>query len=72
MALQGVPYIGDSLRDMQAAAAAGCAPHLVCTGRHTDLRGQSDLPPDFPADTRIHADLAACVDHLLGSAGASA
>ena len=70
--LQGVPYIGDSLRDMQAAAAAGCAPHLVCTGRHTDLRGQSDLPPDFPADTRIHADLAACVDHLLGSAGASA
>ena len=70
--LQGVPYIGDSLRDMQAAAAAGCTPHLVCTGRHTDLRGQAELPPGFPADTRIHADLAACVDHLLGSDAASA
>jgi D-glycero-D-manno-heptose 1,7-bisphosphate phosphatase len=63
--LQGVPCIGDSLRDMQAAEAAGCAPHLVCTGRHADLLGQA-LPVDFPAHTRIHADLAACVDHLLG------
>jgi D-glycero-D-manno-heptose 1,7-bisphosphate phosphatase len=63
--LQGVPCIGDSLRDMQAAEAAGCAPHLVCTGRHADLLGQA-LPPGFPAHTRIHADLAACVDHLLG------
>ncbi len=72
VALQGVPYIGDSLRDMQAAAAAGCAPHLVCTGRHSDWRGQTELPPGFPADTRIHADLAACVDHLLGSDAARA
>jgi D-glycero-D-manno-heptose 1,7-bisphosphate phosphatase len=63
--LQGVPCIGDSLRDMQAAEAAGCAPHLVCTGRHADLLGQA-LPVGFPAHTRIHADLAACVDHLLG------
>jgi D-glycero-D-manno-heptose 1,7-bisphosphate phosphatase len=63
--LQGVPCIGDSLRDMQAAEAAGCAPHLVCTGRHADLLGQA-LPAGFPAHTRIHADLAACVDHLLG------
>lgn len=63
--LTGVPCIGDSLRDMQAAEAAGCAPHLVCTGRHPDLLGQP-LPPGFPVDTRVHADLAACVDHLLG------
>jgi D-glycero-D-manno-heptose 1,7-bisphosphate phosphatase len=70
--LRGVPYIGDSLRDMQAAAAAGCAPHLVCTGRHSDLQGQNGLPPEFPADTRVHADLAACVDHLLDAVGASA
>ncbi|MBD8049769.1 D-glycero-beta-D-manno-heptose 1,7-bisphosphate 7-phosphatase [Limnohabitans radicicola] len=65
VSLQGVPCIGDSLRDMQAAEAAGCAPHLVCTGRHADLLGQA-VPPGFPVNTRIHADLAACVDQLLG------
>jgi D-glycero-D-manno-heptose 1,7-bisphosphate phosphatase len=63
--LAGVPYIGDSLRDMQAAAAAGCAPHLVLTGRHAHLVGQTGTPAGFPAGTRVHADLAACVDHLL-------
>ncbi len=66
ISLDGVPCIGDSLRDMQAAEASGCAPHLVCTGRHPDLLGQA-VPADFPAGTRIHADLAACVDHLLGT-----
>ena len=63
--LQGVPYVGDSLRDMQAAQAAGCAPHLVLTGRCADLQGQA-LPPTFPSDTRVHADLSTFVDHLLG------
>jgi D-glycero-D-manno-heptose 1,7-bisphosphate phosphatase len=63
--LVDVPYIGDSLRDMQAAAAASCIPHLVCTGRHADLVGQAEAPAGFPAGTRVHADLSACVDHLL-------
>ena len=63
--LAGVPYVGDSLRDLQAAKAAGCAPHLVLTGRHPDLQDQ-ELPPTFPANTQVHADLAAFVDHLLG------
>ncbi len=63
--LRSVPYVGDSLRDMQAAQAAGCAPHLVLTGRHPDLAAQP-LPPSFPAGTRVHADLSAFVDHLLG------
>ncbi len=66
IALQGVPYIGDSLRDMQAAAAAGCAPHLVCTGRHPEALS-GELPPTFPPGTRVHADLAACVDALLAA-----
>jgi D-glycero-D-manno-heptose 1,7-bisphosphate phosphatase len=65
--LQGVPYVGDSLRDMQAAQAAGCAPNLVLTGRCADLLGQV-LPSNFPADTRVHADLSAFVDHHLGEA----
>ena len=66
VSLAGVPYIGDSLRDMQAAVAAGCTPHLVCTGRHPDLAGQHQAPVGFPAGTCVHADLSACVDHLLG------
>jgi D-glycero-D-manno-heptose 1,7-bisphosphate phosphatase len=64
--LQGVPYVGDSLRDMQAAVAAGCTPHLVCTGRHPEQLGQP-LAPLFPQNTQVHADLAAFVDHLLGA-----
>ena len=65
MDLAGVPYVGDSLRDLQAAQAAGCAPHLVLTGRHAEMQNQA-LPPSFPAHTHVHADLAAFVDHLLG------
>lgn len=66
VSLDGVPCIGDSLRDMQAAEAAGCTPHLVCTGRHAHLLGQV-LSAGFPPGTQVHADLAACTDHLLGS-----
>ena len=66
--LNGVPYVGDSLRDMQAAQAAGCAPHLVLSGRHA-LGDATRLPPEFPAHTRVHADLAAFADHLLGGPG---
>ena len=65
--LKGVPYVGDSLRDMQAAQAAGCAPHMVLTGRHPDLQAPS-FPIGFPPDTQVHADLGAFVDHLLGDA----
>jgi D-glycero-D-manno-heptose 1,7-bisphosphate phosphatase len=67
VSLKGVPYVGDSLRDMQAAQSVQCVPHLVLTGRHADVQGQA-LPPSFPAHTHVHADLAACVDHLLGDA----
>jgi D-glycero-D-manno-heptose 1,7-bisphosphate phosphatase len=63
--LKGVPYVGDSLRDMQAAEAAGCAPHLVLTGRHAGMPAR-DLPATFPGNTQVHADLSAFVDHLLG------
>jgi len=68
--LHGVPYVGDSLRDMQAAQAAGCAPHLVLTGRHPDVQRQA-LPATFPAQTQVHANLSAFVDHLLGETSLS-
>ncbi|ALK90350.1 D-glycero-beta-D-manno-heptose 1,7-bisphosphate 7-phosphatase [Limnohabitans sp. 63ED37-2] len=69
VSLTGVPYVGDSLRDMQAAESVGCVPHLVRTGRHPDATALT-LPPAFPAGTQVHADLAAFVDHLLGEAAA--
>ena len=50
--------VGDSERDLQAAHAAGCVPHLVLTGK-TELAEGQPLPPEFPPDTRVHADLAA-------------
>jgi D-glycero-D-manno-heptose 1,7-bisphosphate phosphatase len=63
--LKGVPCVGDSLRDLQAGQAVGCAPHLVLTGKGEQFR-QRELPATFPADTRLHNDLSGFVDWLLG------
>ncbi|MDO8249409.1 MAG: D-glycero-beta-D-manno-heptose 1,7-bisphosphate 7-phosphatase [Rhodoferax sp.] len=62
--LLGVPTAGDSLRDLQAGAAAGCEPHLVLTGKsaHYCNGGQ---PDGLPAGTLLHADLAAFADFIL-------
>jgi D-glycero-D-manno-heptose 1,7-bisphosphate phosphatase len=62
--LKGVPAVGDSARDLVAAVAVGCEPHLVLTGKGEAYRGRS-LPESFPAQTQVHADLAAFVDDLL-------
>ena len=59
-----IPSAGDSLRDMQAAAAAGCEPHLVLTGNAFHLRGQP-LPETFPANTVVHQDLSAFADFVI-------
>jgi D-glycero-D-manno-heptose 1,7-bisphosphate phosphatase len=59
--LAGVPAIGDSLRDLQACAAAGCQPMLVMTGKGTKTKADNELP----AGTLEFADLAAAVDHIL-------
>jgi D-glycero-D-manno-heptose 1,7-bisphosphate phosphatase len=52
--LKGVPNIGDSLRDLQAAAAVGAAPVLVLTGKGGKTRDEGGLPQG----TQIYADLA--------------
>jgi D-glycero-D-manno-heptose 1,7-bisphosphate phosphatase len=62
--LDGVPAVGDSLRDLQAAAAVGAAPFLVLTGKGGKTRSDGDLP----ATTKTMKDLAAIVDSLLGCA----
>ncbi|WP_025517053.1 D-glycero-beta-D-manno-heptose 1,7-bisphosphate 7-phosphatase [Bordetella trematum] len=61
ISLAGVPAVGDSLRDLQASAQAGCTPWLVLTGNGEKTRARGGLP----ANTRICADLAEMVDLLL-------
>jgi D-glycero-D-manno-heptose 1,7-bisphosphate phosphatase len=67
--LKGVPVVGDTLRDLQAGALVGCQPHLVLTGKGAELRGRP-LPPNFPAGTQVHEDLAAFADWLVARAPA--
>jgi D-glycero-D-manno-heptose 1,7-bisphosphate phosphatase len=64
--LSEVPLVGDTLRDLQAAEAGGCPPHLVLSGRAAALDDASlaHLVEQVPA-TRVHRDLPAFVDWLL-------
>ena len=62
--LHGVPVVGDGLRDMVGGAAAGCEPHLVLTGKGEAFLGRA-LPEAFPANTRVHEDLAAFATWLV-------
>ncbi len=59
--LTGVFAVGDSLRDLQAAVAAGAQPVLVLTGKGTATQANGDIPPD----TLIFADLASAVEYIL-------
>jgi len=61
VSLEGVPFIGDSLRDLQAATAVGAQPVLVLTGKGKKTRKDGNLPEG----TVIHDDLAAAVSSLL-------
>ncbi|HEY6966250.1 MAG TPA: D-glycero-beta-D-manno-heptose 1,7-bisphosphate 7-phosphatase [Burkholderiales bacterium] len=58
--LAGVPMVGDALRDLQAAAAVGCKPYLVLTGKGKETRAEGGLPPG----TEVVADLAAVASRL--------
>ena len=64
--LSAVPAVGDSLRDLQAAAAAGCEPHLVRTGKAATLSDTqvAHLASHVPGTT-VHADLAAFAEWLM-------
>ncbi len=64
--LAEVPMVGDTLRDLQAAQAAGCEPHLVLTGRaaaldEATIRRYVEQVPR----TLVHHDLAALAEFLL-------
>jgi D-glycero-D-manno-heptose 1,7-bisphosphate phosphatase len=59
--LAGVPAVGDSLRDLQAAAAVGATPILVLTGKGEKTRADGGLPES----TVVFPDLASVASHLL-------
>ncbi len=64
--LAHVPMVGDTLRALLAAQAAGCEPHLVLTGR-AEAIGDSQLQhmmAQVPGTT-VHADLAAFAEFML-------
>ncbi len=64
--LKQVPAVGDSLRDLQAAHAAGCEPHLVRTGKSQALDAEHlELLIAQVPGTQVHADLAAFAEFLL-------
>ncbi|MEO7030865.1 MAG: HAD hydrolase-like protein, partial [Herbaspirillum sp.] len=63
--LQGVPSVGDSLRDLEASISVGCRPYLVLTGKGMLTNTVGGLP----AGTQVCADLAAVAEQLLSPAG---
>ena len=66
MDLGGVPMVGDTLRDLQAAQAAGCEPHLVLSGRAAGLDDETlaRYVEQVPG-TVVHDHLGAFADHLM-------
>jgi D-glycero-D-manno-heptose 1,7-bisphosphate phosphatase len=61
--LKGVPVVGDSLKDLQAADAVGAQPLLVLTGKGPRTQADGGLP----RRTLVFADLAEAVRHLIAA-----
>ncbi|HEX5684500.1 MAG TPA: D-glycero-beta-D-manno-heptose 1,7-bisphosphate 7-phosphatase [Ideonella sp.] len=64
--LSQVPMVADTLRDLEAARAAGCPPHLVKSGR-ASLVTDAELAQWAAAvpGTVVHDDLASFASYLL-------
>jgi D-glycero-D-manno-heptose 1,7-bisphosphate phosphatase len=60
VSLEDTYMVGDALRDVQAAAAAGARPVLVLTGKGKKTHEEGNLPPG----TQVFPDLAAFAEHL--------
>lgn len=59
--LEGVPVVGDSLRDLEAARTVGARPMLVRTGKGERTLANGEGLAQVP----VYADLAEAVDALL-------
>jgi D-glycero-D-manno-heptose 1,7-bisphosphate phosphatase len=60
ISLKDTYMVGDSRKDLEAAAAAGARPVLVLTGKGRQARDEGSLPPG----TQVFADLAAFAEQL--------
>ena len=71
--LKDVPMVGETLRDLQAAQAAGCRPHLVRTGRAARLTDDevAAMLAQVPG-AQAHPDLGAFAEQLLAREAAAA
>ncbi len=71
--LKNVPMVCDIDRDLQAAVAAGCVPHLVRSGRAAALSDAQvqDLLAPVPG-AMAHASLGAFAEYLLSRDAAAA
>ncbi|MCM1511973.1 MAG: D-glycero-beta-D-manno-heptose 1,7-bisphosphate 7-phosphatase [Oxalobacter formigenes] len=63
--LEGIPAVGDSLRDLQAGFLAGCRPFLVMTGKGKITNENGGFPPE----TVLFDNLAAVTAYLLDTKG---
>jgi D-glycero-D-manno-heptose 1,7-bisphosphate phosphatase len=61
--LKGVPVIGDSLKDLQAAEAIGASPILVLTGKGLATQAAGGMPKK----TVVFDDLAAASRQLVAA-----
>ena len=61
--LTGVPCIGDSLRDLNAAEAAGAQPILVLTGKGPRTRDEGRMP----RRTQVFDNLADAARHIVAA-----
>jgi D-glycero-D-manno-heptose 1,7-bisphosphate phosphatase len=59
--LKGVPFVGDALKDVQAAEAVGAQPILVLTGKGRITQEQGGMPKK----TLVFDDLADAARHLI-------
>ena len=68
LSLAGQPFVGDSLRDLEAAIAFGCRPILVRTGKGRETEAKLRSEPTLLGDTAlsIFDDLASAVESLCG------
>jgi D-glycero-D-manno-heptose 1,7-bisphosphate phosphatase len=64
--LSRVPMVCDTQRDLQAAQAAGCEPHLILTGRAAALTPEQIAQWVAGNDAvKVHTDLAGFADFIL-------
>ena len=59
--LKGVPFVGDSLKDLQAAEAVEAQPILVLTGKGAKTRNDAGMPKK----TLVFENLAEASRHLI-------